>query len=315
MSKVKKTKGKHRAGKISKYFTRSAVREEELVASDEEYGNVDKMANQVSDSEQLTTQVNTDPALKAMEDRLMAAIEGIATKLDSKVKEMKDDFAAKLGSMSITLKENCKKVADIEASVNFGHKEIDALKKENVQLVKKCKRLEEREMGAEKKLCDLQKELAEYKDQMTTSLNHIERRSREFNVRIKNFQSTSLHSYVNQVSDLLVEKKLVPENSTAKDVVEQIETAHPVKTKGHIIVRFHSRPYRNNVVQMAKRHLNNQTGNYGLKIVEDLTWMDHQQKIKAMPLMKKAFDEGKKVHFRRGILIVDGMKVPIPEDK
>ena len=44
-----------------------------------------------------------------------------------------------------------------------------------------------------------------------------------------------------------------------------------------------------------------------------MTKFDYDRRNKAYPLMKKAFDEGKKVAFRRGKLIVNGSVVELPD--
>ena len=266
---------------------------------------------QVNSQHTVTTQpVIQDSGLKAMEDRLMAAIKGV----DSKVEEIKDDFSARLDKISKTLDVNCKKVADMEASLNFAHKDISDLKTTTTQLQKTNKRLQERMADAEKKVCSLETELGETKDQMSANLNHLERRSRDYNIRVRNATIRENVNFVDQVAELIVQKQLAPEGSSVEDVAKEIETAHPLKTKGQMIARFYSRPYRNLVVQQAKQKLNRTTGKDGLKLVEDLTRLDFVQKMKAVPLMQKAFEEGKKARFNKGILIIDGKRTDIPQD-
>ena len=47
----------------------------------------------------------------------------------------------------------------------------------------------------------------------------------------------------------------------------------------------------------------------GVRFVEDLTPSDFNARKKAHPLMKKAYDEGKKVRFTRGKLFIDGREI------
>ncbi len=122
-------------------------------------------------------------------------------------------------------------------------------------------------------------------------------------------------NHVDQVAALIVEKKLAPENSAVCDVAQQIEIAHPLKgvPKG-MIVRFYARPYRNLIVHQAKAKLNRISGEGGLKLVEDMTKMDFQLKMKAIPQMTAAFESGKKARFYRGKLIIDGKHVAVKTD-
>lgn len=247
-----------------------------------------------------------------MEDRLLNAILNLDAKLEKKVEEIKDDFASKLTEVTKTMRENSKKIEALEGSLNFAHKEIEDIKTAQAQMQKDNKRLQERETEAGKRIGKLKSELEETRDEMSSQLNLMERRSREYSVRIRNMDITAEESHVDQVASLIVEKHLAPENSTVLDVVQQIEIAHPLKgVPNGMIVRFFAQPYRNLIVQQAKTKLNNKTGEKGLKLVEDLTKIDFQQKLKAFPQMKEAFEQGKKARFYRGKLIIDGKYVPI----
>ena len=54
-----------------------------------------------------------------------------------------------------------------------------------------------------------------------------------------------------------------------------------------------------------KAHLNE------VRFVEDFTPSDFQTRKKALALMRKAFEEGKKVRFTKGKLLVDGRAVSV----
>ena len=47
----------------------------------------------------------------------------------------------------------------------------------------------------------------------------------------------------------------------------------------------------------------------GVRIVEDFTPSDFNARKKALPLMKQAYHEGKKVRFTRGKLFIDGREI------
>ncbi len=270
-----------------------------------------------SDQTPMDTPANSElnNGLKAMEERLMSAFEGLNNKLDKKVEEIKEDFTAKLAAVTTTLDANSKKIAELESSVNFAHKDIADMKVVQGGLVKDCKRLQERENETGKRISKLKGELEESRQDMSSQLNHMERRSREYSVRIRNMDIKDDENHVDQVAALIVEKKLAPENSTVGDVAQQIEIAHPLKgvPKG-MIVRFYARPYRNLVVHQAKAKLNRVSGDGGLKLVEDMTKIDFQLKMKAQPQMQEAFKSGKKARFYRGKLIINGKQVAVNTD-
>lgn len=297
---------------VSKYFLRGTPTGDLKETQDNNSG---AMATSTASN---ATAAAQDGGLKAMEDRLIAALQSLETKLEAKldksVEDLKADFSARLEKMSATVDKTCQKVTDIEASLNFAHLEITSLKTVTTQLEKTNKRLQERVSEAEKKVRSLEKQLEETEDKIAVNMNHIERRSRDYNIRVRNATISDDVNYVEQVASLIVKHKLAPEGNSAEDVVKQIETAHPLKTKGQMIARFHSRPYRNHVVQQAKQRLNKTTPKDGLKIVEDLTKVDFQKKMKALPQMQKAFEEGKKAKFYKGNLIINGKMVDIAED-
>ena len=48
-----------------------------------------------------------------------------------------------------------------------------------------------------------------------------------------------------------------------------------------------------------------------MRFVEKFTPSDFETRKKALPLMRKAFEEGKKVRFTKGKLLVDGRAVSV----
>lgn len=93
-------------------------------------------------------------------------------------------------------------------------------------------------------------------------------------------------------------------------VLKEIEISHPIGLNGNqLIARFHSRPFRNNVLKEARAKL--PRGERDIRFVEDLTRRDHELKKRAIPQMQQAFREGKKCRFRNGKLIVNGSEVAI----
>lgn len=116
-SKVKKQSQQE---EISKYLIKRSTNKE-LDST-----NTDSMAANEGSAlpESTCVSVSSESALQAMEERLLAAIQGLNTKLAEKVQEIKEDFLMKIESVSKTLSETCKKVGDLEVSVNYAHKDI-----------------------------------------------------------------------------------------------------------------------------------------------------------------------------------------------
>ena len=95
-----------------------------------------------------------------------------------------------------------------------------------------------------------------------------------------------------------------------------MENAHRTGNKRdgkprHIIAKLYSRPFLNeNSLQVAKSQVSKDALN-GVRFVEDFTPSDFETKKKALPIMKQAFEDGKKVRFTKGKLFIDGKVAPI----
>lgn len=255
--------------------------------------------------------VDDGNGLQQMEDRLLAAIKGMENKMDLNMKDLKSEFDTRFSAFEQALEQNSKKVQDLEVGINYANKDIEDMKSFKLQAEKETKRQKERLDEAGRKYSLLAKELEETKKGMLDKFNQIERRSREYSVRIKGMAIDSQRPYTHQAAELIAKYKLV--DKAESEIMKEIEIAHPLKSNPneHMIVRFHSRPFRQSIVQAAKLKINRVTGDKGLKVVEDLTRTDHQMKMKAMPQMKRAYEEGKRARFHRGSLIIDGKPVDI----
>ena len=67
----------------------------------------------------------------------------------------------------------------------------------------------------------------------------------------------------------------------------------------------YSRPFKRRLLQIAKTPDKKAMLN-GVRFVEDFTHNDFEVRKKALPIMQKAFEEGKKVKFAKGKLYVEG---------
>ena len=79
----------------------------------------------------------------------------------------------------------------------------------------------------------------------------------------------------------------------------------------HIIAKLYARPFKRNLLRAAKNPQNKNLLN-GVRLVEDFTPGDFELRKKALPMMKKAFEKGKKVRFTKGKLFIPFMvQVPV----
>ena len=88
-----------------------------------------------------------------------------------------------------------------------------------------------------------------------------------------------------------------------KGAAVDVENAHRTgKKRGnnprHIIAKLYSRPFNKKLIQVSKSEDGRATLG-GARIVEDFSPGDFETRKRALPLMKKAYDEGKKVRFAR----------------
>ncbi len=242
-----------------------------------------------SDAEEGTgtdSKVVSDNSLEKMEQRLMAAIAGLGTNVESLKTQLEGGLQG------------------IEQSLEYAHKEITDLKETVTRVETESKKLTERLDVAEKKLEKLNITNRE-------KHNDLERHSRGFSIRVRNVPNVKTSDdYRVVVAKILVENQLIDE--TPEDVFQEIEHAHPIGEprdgKSTLIARLYSRPVRSGILAKARR-MKYVEGK--LRVVEDMTKLDYQRRQAAYPLMKKAIEDGKKAVFRRGKLIINSKEVPV----
>ena len=98
-----------------------------------------------------------------------------------------------------------------------------------------------------------------------------------------------------------------------QDATSEIENAHHTAKKRNnkprpIIIRLYSRPFKRSLLHAAKS-TDGKEILQGVRIVEDFTPSDFSARKKALPLVKQAYDEGKKVRFTKGKLFIDGREI------
>ena len=99
------------------------------------------------------------------------------------------------------------------------------------------------------------------------------------------------------------------------DATAEIENAHRMGKKRNdkprpIIIRLYSRPFKRSILQAAKR-TNGKAILQEIRLVEDFIPSDFNAGKKALPIMKQAYHEGKKVRFTKGKLFIDGRETYI----
>lgn len=332
------SKRKNTVPLTKKLYTPSmASGDEELsvtVAAQESSSNTQQSDTVNTADNQVNTTRDTDKILNAIQS-LSSKLENLDQKLEAKTKEIILDFSNKIDVVST-------KLSEMEGSLNYAHREIEALKEANTKTGTEARHLKERVDNTQKDSKALEKEVENLKREMKDRANDLERYTRKFSVRINNVKDLPQRGhpemYNRIVAALLVDNKLAPDKSQppnpwdkrdrekegttdangdadvhdvkVSNVLKEIEISHPIGTRGdQLIVRFHSRPFRNNILKVARAKLSK--GDNDLRFVEDLTKMDYEQKKRAIPKMQKAYQEGRKCTFRNGKLIVDGNVVPL----
>lgn len=282
---------------VSKYFFRQP-----------KDGSQPSPARQTSEKANMadTEQLSSQPTGQFGPDQellhyIAESIARMENKLDSKVEELKRDQKTKLD-------EVLEKISGMEKSLNFVHQELSEAKE-------KSHKLEQENRKLRSELDECKKTTENIESTMNERLNEVERRSREYNIRIHGLiDAKGERNYKALVAKTLVENKLVPENHSVEMTMNDIEIAHPLHLKGQYIARFYSRPCRNYVVKEAKVKLNKKTDKQGLKVYGDLTKLDYERKRRAAPQMRAAYSDGKKATFHRGRLIIDGKTVSINQN-
>lgn len=264
------------------------------------------------------TMCTGDKALEKMEHRIMVALTKLGEKVDNIKKdteEIRREFELKLHTLETKLDANIEKVNSMETSLNFAYELIEDQKKASAQTANGIRTCQTQTQECQEALANHNKEFMSFKQQMLEQLNDLERRTRSYNIRIVGVPEETVHGQRDHratVADLIVKNRLV--SSPVDQVIKAMEIAHPlgkaVRGKYNLIAKFYARPYRNTIVRAAKQHgRDNWTGCE--KITEDLTRIDRDRKTRAFPQMEKAYQEGKKVRFQNGKLVIDGTVVNI----
>ena len=145
-------------------------------------------------------------------------------------------------------------------------------------------------------------------DDLKKRLEHLERYSREFSIRVLGVNEDEGEDCISKILDFITSLGF-------EDVAAEVENAHRTGKKRDdkprpIIAKLYSRPFKRRLLQAAKS-ADGKEILQGVRIVEDFTPSDFDARKKALPTMRKAYEDGKKVRFTKGKLYIDGREVPV----
>ena len=211
-------------------------------------------------------------------DTILEKLKSLRSDLTSQIKKISDDFA-------ILRSETNARLAEIE-SIMSKVDEIDNIKP-------KVQKLED--VGdARKSLSTLEetkKRLQEQTEALEKTLERMERHSRDFPTRVLGVVEEEGEDCLSIIQDFFAPLGL-------RDAGGEVENAHRTGKKPdgkprHVIAKLYSRPFKRNLLQVAKRQESKDALN-GDKFVEYFTPSDFQTRKKALQFMKQAFEDGKK---------------------
>ena len=175
------------------------------------------------------------------------------------------------------------------------------------QLKPKVEKLEEDVGGLNTTLNETEKSFQECNMELKKRVERLERYSRDFNIRVLGVAEEDGENCFT-----IRQNYLTPLGF--QDDIGEIENVHRTGKKQdgkprQIIAKLYGRPFKREFLRVAKKPENKKALN-GIRFVEDFTPYDFETRKKALPIMKEAFDNGKKVWFTRGKLFIDGKAEP-----
>ena len=199
------------------------------------------------------------------------------------------------------------KVSVLTEEVNNLTTAMEAKDDEVAELMEANQRFQEMNADLEIEVDSLKKEVATWSEEVI----NLQRYTREWGLRFNNIAETPNEDCIKLVEGAL--------NKIGLGHVK-IENAHRIGKKpadGYprtIAARCHSRPERKEVLNKRKKLFE-----IGIPTFESLCKHDSDLKRRYAPVMKRLFDEGKRVYFAKGTLMVNGFKYagplppPLPE--
>ncbi|ROL50085.1 hypothetical protein DPX16_5844 [Anabarilius grahami] len=138
--------------------------------------------------------------------------------------------------------------------------------------------------------------------------------SRRWNLRLNNLRETEGENIRTKVLEIL--KILTPDE--VDDIRFSVDTIHRIGRPGTggnrprpVIIQFALRTYREKVWKAARDHP--ALKERGIRLAEDLTFAERQQRKLLWPRVKAAREEGKRAYFRGADAFIDGEKLSVDE--
>jgi len=144
--------------------------------------------------------------------------------------------------------------------------------------------------------------------ELKNKLERLERYSRDLNIRLVGVDEEEGEHCMAIVLDHFTPLGF-------EEAHGELENAHrtgrrPDGKSRHIIAKLYGRPFKRNLLRAAKDPQKKRLLN-GVRLVEDCTASDFELRKKPLPMMKRAFEEGRKVRFTKGKLLIAGKAVPV----
>ena len=250
-----------------------------------------------------------NPKEKVVNDSNSANM-AVAADVLQELKSMRADLKGHITKLSDELKvfqrstnERLLRIESIMSKVE----EIDDIKNKQQQLDGDVESLKESLNFVNSNTEDVES-LRKSNEELTKKVEHLERYSRDFNIRILGVNETQGEDCLGITMDLF-------SSLGFEDAGAELENVHRTGKRRddkprHIIAKLYSRPFKRKLIQASRSEEGKATLG-GARIVEDFSPTDFEVRKKALPLMKMAYDEGKKVRFTRGKLLVDGREIAV----
>ena len=176
--------------------------------------------------------------------------------------------------------------------------EIDGMKMKQQELEQGLASMKE-SMDALNTIEELER-LRNNNEELKEKIDNLERFSRDFNIRLLGVNEDEGEDCMDIILDYIT--SLGFESASM-----EVENVHRIgKNKPRpIIAKLYSRPFKRKLLQVAKSAEGKEKLN-GVRFVEDFIASDFVIRKKALPFMQKAYEEGKKVRFTKGKLLIDG---------
>ena len=164
--------------------------------------------------------------------------------------------------------------------------EIDGLKTRQQQLEEDVDNIKESHLNLVSTNAEEVETLRRNNDELRKRLEHLERYSRDFNIRVLGVNEDEGEECMTKITDLITSLGF-------QDATSETENAHRTGKKRNdkprpIIIRLYSRPFKRSLLQ-AEKSTDGKAILQGVRIVEDFTPSDFNGRKKALPLMKQAY--------------------------